>query len=79
MECLATRQQAATLPGVGQRTDLRSKESPENHRQYRRESKIASELHRYLCPRQDSNLRPSAPEAESFRPLASVGVFGGPV
>src|ERR1700733_7049966 len=24
--------------------------------QYRRESKMASELHRYLCPRQDSKL-----------------------
>src|SRR6478735_3815350 len=30
--------------------------------------KTASELHKYECPRQDSNLRPSAPEADALSP-----------
>jgi hypothetical protein len=32
-----------------------------------------------LCPRQDSNLLPSAPEAESVRLRASAGVWGSPL
>ena len=59
---------SAILPGCRPAMSCGSKECRENAYCKRMALKTALDLRRSGCPRQDSNLRPSAPEADALSP-----------